>query len=561
MRSLEITGQSVRVLVLQSLSPEPMSALSSLARRAALCVPLLALVAAGMAGCSTTGDGFDIDAGFGGGGYSGGDSAGGYDEDMGDAAGDESGGPPGGDDGADGGELPPAPDDEGVDNAFEPESCDIESDVSLYLSPDDSNSMSSPVQVREAVLGGWGSIKSVAIRTWEFFNYYSFDYPAAPDPGDVVVTPSLLRDEDGSEGDYLLQIGVSSHALSSATRAPINVTLVLDTSGSMAGLAMDMLRETCLAIAANLREGDTVSMVTWSTDDAIVLGGLNVAGPNDPTLLARIEALEAGGGTDLNGGLVAGYDLAQQVYDPDRINRVVLVSDGGANAGITDIDLIAQHAGDADEDGIYMVGVGVGDPADYHDDLMDAVTDAGRGASVFIASPDEAWSVFGDDFISTMDVAVRNVQVRLELPPGFEIVSTSAEEVGVDADEVEPQHLAPNDAMVFHQQIRTCAPDLVTDDDTIAVTVTFEDARTFDLREVRRELTFGELLAADPARLLKGAALFAYAESLKAYKKSDLDGRGATMTSALEALGRAEQALPGDPELAEIRSVLEALAQ
>ena len=259
--------------------------------------------------------------------------------------------------------------------------------------------------------------------------------------------------------------------------------------------------------------------------------------------------------------MVAGYELAQQVYDPERINRIVLVSDGGANVGITDIDLIAQHAGSADEDGIYMVGVGVGDPVAYHDNLMDTVTDVGKGASVFIASEEDAWSVFRDDFISTMDVAARDVQIRLDLPPGFEIVRTSAEELSADAGEVEPQHLAPNDAMVFHQQIRTCAPELVTDDDTLAVTVSYYDARTFEAHELRHEVSFGELLAADPARLLKGAAIFTYAESLKAYKTSDYDGRDAIMTDAFEALQRAEQALPGDPELAEIREVLEALLQ
>ncbi|MEM9453520.1 MAG: VWA domain-containing protein [Myxococcota bacterium] len=520
---------------------------------------MLALLATGMAACSTTGDGLALNEGYGGSGYPGSNLPG-TEDDMDAPAGGETGGGPGDDDGVGEDPLPPAPDDEGVDNASDPGACDPDSEVTLYLSPDDSNSISSPVQVREAVLGDWGSVQSIAIRTWEFFNYYSFGYPAAPEAGDVAITPSLLHTE-GTAGDYLLQIGISSHELTAATRAPINVTLVLDTSGSMAGLAMDMLRETCLAIASSLREGDTVSMVTWSTEDAVVLGGHSIAGPDDPTLRSELEALEAGGGTDLNGGLVAGYELAQQVYDPERINRIVLVSDGGANVGITDIDLIAQHAGNADEDGIYMVGVGVGDPVAYHDNLMDTVTDVGKGASVFIASEEDAWSVFGDDFISTIDVAARDVQIRLDLPPGFEIVRTSTEELSTDKGDVEPQHLAPNDAMVFHQQIRTCAPDLVTDEDTLAVTVSYYDARTFEARELRHEVSFGELLAADPAQLLKGAAIFTYAESLKAYKNSDHDGRDAIMTDAFDALQRAEQALPEDPDLAEIRVVLEALLQ
>lgn len=536
-----------------------MSVASSFEFRLRSTLSVLALLALGAAGCSSSGESFGPSPGYAEGGeYSGGESGG---QDGGDG---DPGGTSGanGDDGAGPDEPPPEPDDDGIDNADdqEPLACDDEAEVTLYLSPDDSNSMSSPVQVREAVLGGWGSVQSVGIRTWEFFNYYGFGYPAA-EPDSLLVTPSLLQPEGAADGDYLLQIGVSSELVDPETRPPMNLTLVLDTSGSMAGTAMDMLQETCDAIAASLKEGDTISMVTWSTEDAIVLGGYHVSGPNDPLLLTKIDQLEAGGGTDLHGGLVAGYELAGQVYAADRINRIVLVSDGGANAGITDIDLIAEQSGNSDQDGIYMVGVGVGEASAYHDDLMDAVTDAGKGASVFIASEDEAWSVFHDDFISTLAVAARDVQVQLDMPPGFEIVRTSAEEVSTDASEVEPQHLAPNDAMVFHQQIHTCAPELATDDATMTVTVRYRDAVTFEMREVVHQSTIGELLGADPTPLLKGAAVFAYAESLKDYKRADAEGRVVSVQGAFTALELAEAALPGDPELAEIRSVLEALME
>src|SRR5690606_15782217 len=248
-------------------------------------------------------------------------------------------------------------------------------------SPDDSNSMSSPVQAREAVSSQWASLGSVPIRTWEFFNYYTFAYPPA-EPGTLEVSTSLYRDPEDPEGEHVLQIGVSSEAITNDDRAPLNITLVLDESGSMGGAPMDMLKESCRAIAHSLREGDIVSMVTWDTSNAIVLDAYAVDGSDDPMLLAKIEALDAGGGTDLHGGLTAGYALAQEMYDPERINRIVLISDGGANAGVTDIVLISEHAGGNDEDGIYMVGVGVGGEGTYRDALMDSVTDAGKGASV-----------------------------------------------------------------------------------------------------------------------------------------------------------------------------------
>jgi Ca-activated chloride channel homolog len=436
--------------------------------------------------------------------------------------------------------------------------CDADTPVTLFLSPDDSNSMSSPVQAREAVLSQWASLSSVPIRTWEFFNYYSFAYPPA-EPGALEVSTSLYRDSADPEGEYVLQIGVSSETITNDERAPLNITLVLDESGSMGGAPMDMLKESCRAIAHSLREGDIISMVTWDTSNAIVLDGYAVAGSDDPTLLAKIDALEAGGGTDLHGGLTAGYALAQEGFDPGRVNRIVLMSDGGANAGITDIELISAHAGGNDEDGIYMVGVGVGGEGTYRDQLMDAVTDAGKGASVFVPSSEEAWSIFGTNFVNTLAVAARDVQVRLDLPPGFEIVKFSGEEYSADPSEVEPQHLAPNDAMVFHQRIATCAPELVDDDAQVGITVRFQDPITFEAKETSHTAPFAELLAGDHALLLKGAAMLAYTEALKAAKSGTPEEKALALEEALAAIALAESALEGDVDLAEIHTVLTAL--
>ena len=432
--------------------------------------------------------------------------------------------------------------------------CDDQTPVELYLSPDDSNSMSSPVQVRAAVTSSWSSIHGAPIRVWEFLNYYSFDYPAA-DAGTLALHTSLLHEEDAPEGEYKLQIAVASPALDNANRAKMNLTLVLDESGSMSGMPMGLQQETCRVIASSLRAGDIVSLVGWDTANAVKLAGHEITGANDPTLVSACDGLSAGGGTDLHGGLVTGYDLAQQHYDETRINRIVLMSDGGANAGVTDEELIGQHAGSQDQDGIYMVGVGVGEGG-YNDALMDHVTDIGKGASVFIDSAEEAQKVFGDRFVSTMAVAARDVQVQLDMPPGFEIVKFSGEEFSAVPEEIEPQHIAPNDTMVFHQTIATCAPELAGEDAEITVTARFRDAITFEAQEVTQTVTFGELLGEVDPQLLKGAAVFAYADGLQQFR--DNEDLGA-LSLASDAIDRAEEVLPGDPDLAEMRAVLQAL--
>jgi Ca-activated chloride channel family protein len=177
---------------------------------------------------------------------------------------------------------------------------------------------------------------------------------------------------------------------------------------------------------------------------------------------------------------------------------------------------------------------------------------------VFIPSEEEAQARFATDFVSTMAVAARDVQVKLDMPPGFEMLKFSGEEYSTNPSEVEPQHLAPNDTMVFHQRIGTCAPELVQDDSEITVTAHFQDATTFEAREVSVTTTFAELLAGDAAQLRKGAAVFAYVEALKARRAGAVDV-DAKIAAALASLDAADALLPGDVDLAEIRTVVEAL--
>ena len=459
------------------------------------------------------------------------------------------------DDAGDADDAAPETGDDGQDTEPEP-ACNDADDVTLFLSPDDSNSMSSPVQAREGLLSEWGSISGVAIRPWEFLNYYRFAYPPA-EPGTVAVHAAMMIEPTDAGDEYVLQIGVASEAMTNDERPPMSLTFVLDTSGSMAGHSLDMMKASCRQIAAHLREGDVVSMVTWNTENNVVLSSLAVSGPNDTELLAAIDALEANGATDLHGGLVAGYQLAAASHRDGVVSRVLLVSDGGANVGITDEEIIAEHAGDQGSDGIYLVGVGVGDSASYNDLLMDRVTDVGKGASVFVPSAEEAELVFGERFVSTMAIAARDVQVRLELPPGFEIVRFSGEEFSTDPAEIEPQHLAPDDAMVFHQRLQTCAPEAIADDTPITISVRYQDAITFEPREVALESSFAELLAADRSLLLEGAAVFEYATALQATRE-EADATAA-IAQARAALERASAVQPDDPDLAEIADVLAAM--
>jgi Ca-activated chloride channel homolog len=112
-------------------------------------------------------------------------------------------------------------------------------------------------------------------------------------------------------GEFDMQLGIRSYD-AVKPRRPMTITFVLDTSGSMAGPGIT--RERAAAIAGSLAAGDVVNMVTWNTTNTVILSGHKVSGPNDPNLVAAINALSADGGTDLQSGLASGYGLAKQHY-------------------------------------------------------------------------------------------------------------------------------------------------------------------------------------------------------------------------------------------------------
>ena len=418
--------------------------------------------------------------------------------------------------------------------------------VDLFLSADDSNSMASPVIARRLIRAGqYGAGYAGVIRTYEFLNYYDVGYPRAA-AGTLGLFLELRT--ASAPGDYELQIGVSSPA-AARPRKPMNFTFVLDTSGSMAGQPMVLEQAAVNAIASSLQTGDIASMVTWNDTNTVVLDSLAVTGPGDPTLLAATAALTAGGTTNLYSGLTVGYGLAQKNYSADRLNRVILISDGQANTGVTEATVIGDAAALNDGDGIYLVGVGVGDGV--NDTLMDAVTDAGRGAYVYLDQAGEAQRMFVDRFDETMDVAARGVQVELKLPWYFGLRKFYGEAASSNPREVEPQHLAPDDAMVFVQDVVACSPEQVVPTDVVEVISRWHVPVTHVAAQASHQATVGELLEGTQVWQPKGRAIVAYAEALK-------KPTHASLTEARRLVDVADST-EADPDLGEIRQLIDLL--
>ena len=564
-RAARLPRSDRRALPLRALPPRA-PPLRAIPLRAPLTLALL------LAACSSAGDAASIESGtttIGESSVTAPASASDTAVSSGDASGDEGGPQTTGEDdpnesvgSSEGGDPPPdippaEPSPEDVTKAKDIQQenqCDLQTPVSVTLRTLDAAATVSPTQARDAALSGWVSLTGIRIRPWEFFNYYAFDYPAAQ-PGTVAITPQMVTVPGESQSpEFLLQIGVATQALAAADRPPVRLTLALDNSNSMTGKAQDMLRATGKALADNLRQGDTLSIVTWNSKYPTVLDLHAITGPGDPLVLEKLDTLELGGSAELYSGLMSAYKLAVAAYDPLAWNRVLLVSDGGATANDTDLAVIREHANKQ----IYLSGVGVGEAGIYRSDMIDAAAHAGRGASLFVGSEVEADKRFGPQFARTLGSAVREVSAHLELPPGFEVVRDAGTLNDFGADDLSVR-LGPNASLVLHRRLRSCDPQAQTNPEAkLLVRVTFIDEATGELKEAKSAVKLSTLLADQPAALYKGAALAAYAAALQRWQARPADLSAARDEASMH-LKAALEVSPNDPELAEISAVLTVL--
>jgi Ca-activated chloride channel homolog len=430
----------------------------------------------------------------------------------------------------------------------------LEEPVTLFMSADDSNSQAAPTLVRSIVnsASGFGFLDAGSLsplRPYEFLNYYTYPYPA-PDKGLGLYAEAIQT----SGGDYIMQVGVRSENRARSQMRPVNLTLVLDTSGSMAGEAIARVRESCNVIAESLRVGDVLSIVTWSTDSNVLLDSWRVLGPSDPVAVGACASLSTNGGTDLDSGLRRGYELAFRNMLPGAVNRVVLMSDGGANVGELDPATIAKNAGGADEEGVFLAGVGMG--TGYNDELMDTVTDYGRGAALFIDSAAEARRAFGARFVETFDVAALNVRVSMTMPPGVKLKKFFGEQISTDPTAVRAQHLAPNDQMVFVQTISTCLDAAAFAEQSFEFQIEYTDPVTRQRSVNKHTVTVGSMLQRAGRPILKTHAAVPAIQAL--YRAISGSPSGPSCSDALATLDAEMFAgnLAVDPDLVDLRATL-----
>jgi len=192
-------------------------------------------------------------------------------------------------------------------------------------------------------------------------------------------------------------------------RAPINVALVLDRSGSMSGPPLEAAKDAAKRFAGFLGASDRLTIVTFDDEVHTVFGP---APAGDPAAAEAIERIRAGGSTNLSGGWLQGLSHVKATL-VDGVNRVVLLTDGQANQGVIDPSLLTGMTGGATHEKVSTTCIGFG--AHFNEDLLQAMAKEGSGNYWYVEKDDQMAGIFAEEIEGLVALAAQNVVVEVEL--------------------------------------------------------------------------------------------------------------------------------------------------
>jgi Ca-activated chloride channel homolog len=232
---------------------------------------------------------------------------------------------------------------------------------------------------------------------------------------------SILLEHQPVEGGRVVRalLRIQADAPERADRLPLNLSLVLDRSGSMHGHKLDAARRAAALLVRRLAPSDVVSVVAY--DDGVETVALPATGDAQADLPKRIEAIETGGSTNLSGGWLRGRELVAGGKLERGVNRIILLTDGRANVGITDAQPLTGLASQGKAAGVTTTTIGFG--ADYDEGLLRGMADAGGGNMYYIEDADQAAAIFNDELQGLLDLGAQNVAVTVQPGPAAEVVA------------------------------------------------------------------------------------------------------------------------------------------
>jgi Ca-activated chloride channel family protein len=227
-----------------------------------------------------------------------------------------------------------------------------------------------------------------------------------------VSNPTMLAGE--KETNYV-RIALTGFDLPDAgVRPPVNVAIVIDTSGSMSGQKIVQARKAAIAAVNRLKDSDIVSVVLYASSAQVLVPATKATDRAD--IIRKIETVTADGSTALFAGVSKGAAEVRKFLDSQSVNRVILLSDGKANVGPKSPRELERLGASLVKEGISVSTLGLG--LNYNEDLMSGLAAAGSGNHIFIEEADDLIAVFNSEFNDLMSVVAGAFRIEATVAGG-----------------------------------------------------------------------------------------------------------------------------------------------
>lgn len=190
-------------------------------------------------------------------------------------------------------------------------------------------------------------------------------------------------------------------------RLPLNLGFVIDRSGSMGGEKLAYTKQAVNYAVNHLAGSDYASLTVYDDEADVLVEGQAVV--DKDRFRAGISRIFCGGCTNLSGGLIRGYREVMKNHGPERMNRVLLLTDGLANQGITDKTKLCRKVSEMKNTGVAVTTLGVGE--DFDEDLLTAMAEASGGSYFFIDSTEKIPAIFAQEMQALLSVVAQNVKL------------------------------------------------------------------------------------------------------------------------------------------------------
>ncbi len=228
-------------------------------------------------------------------------------------------------------------------------------------------------------------------------------------------------------------------------RPGVNLAIVLDRSGSMQGDKIEQARNAAIDAVRLLNDDDILSIVTYDSSVNVLVPATKLS--DRESVIAAIRGIEATGNTALFAGVSKGAAEVRKFLDKERVNRVILLSDGLANVGPSSPGELAQLGKSLLKEGVSVSTLGLG--LGYNEDLMVQLATTSGGNHLFIEKATELADIFRSEFDDVLSVVAQEIDITLSLPEGIRPVKVLGNEA-----EISGQQIVTRIAQIYSEQAR-----------------------------------------------------------------------------------------------------------